>query len=107
MAVLASEILYRPKKPYLLGYPKLITQYFPAITYTNADQPINTINDPLDVSIEPITRSKTKTLKEALNEFVLQVLIKANKEDPLEHQKEALVHLIQVQEGSNPTLFEP
>jgi hypothetical protein len=44
-------------------------------------------------------------LKEALNEFVLQVLIKANKEDPLEHQKEALVHLIQVQEGSNPTLF--
>jgi hypothetical protein len=25
----------------------------------------------------------------------------------LEHQKEALVHLIQVQEGSNPTLFEP
>jgi len=46
-------------------------------------------------------------LKKALNELVLQVSIKANKEDPLEHQKEALVHLIQVQEGSNPTLFGP
>jgi hypothetical protein len=44
-------------------------------------------------------------LKEELNGLVLQVSTKVNIGDPLEHQKEAIVHLIQVQEGFNPTLF--
>jgi hypothetical protein len=37
-----------------------------------------------------------KVLKEALNGLVLQVLAKVEIKDPLEHQKEALVHLIHV-----------
>jgi hypothetical protein len=42
---------------------------------------------------------------EALNELVLQVSVKTGLKDPLEHQEAALVHLIHVQEGTNPTLF--
>jgi hypothetical protein len=39
---------------------------------------------------------KTKTLKKALNELVMQVLAKAELRDLLDHQVEALVHLIYV-----------
>jgi len=42
---------------------------------------------------------------EALNELVLQVSIKTGLKDLLEHQEAALVRLIHVQEGTNPTLF--
>ena len=58
------------------------------------DQPTNTNKYLLHVLNEPITRSKIKVLKEALNRLVLQVLANAKIRDPLEHQKEALVHLI-------------
>lgn len=33
--------------------------------------------------------------------------VKAKLENPLEHQKKALVHLIHVQEGPSPLLFGP
>ena len=68
----------------------------------DTDQPINTIRDPLHVSIVPITRSKTKAMKEAMNELVRKVLARADFGDPLEHQKEVLGLLIQVQERLNP-----
>ena len=54
-----------------------------------------------------MTRSKTKALKEALNALVLNVSTKSELKGPLEYQKETLVHLIHVQEGSNITLFGP
>ena len=74
-------------------------------TYCDANQPTNTINNSLYVLTGSIIRSKAKILKEALNNLVLQVLARDNIGDLLEHQDETLVHLIQVQEGSNPTLF--
>jgi hypothetical protein len=70
------------------------------------DQPINTSKDPL-VPNGPMTRSKTKALKEALNALVLNVSTKSELKGPLEYQEETLVHLIHVQEGSNTTLFGP
>ena len=70
------------------------------------DQPRNTSKDPLHVPNGPMTRSKTKALK-ALNALVLNVSTKSKLKGPLEYQKETLVHLIHVQEGSNTTLFEP
>jgi hypothetical protein len=70
------------------------------------DQPANT-KDPLHVPSEPITRFKVKALKEALNGLVVQVSAKSELGDPLKHQKNALVNLIYVQEGSRPSLFEP
>jgi hypothetical protein len=69
------------------------------------DQPKNISKDPLHVPNVPMTRSKTKALKEALNALVLKVSIKSDSKGPLEYQEEALVYLIHVQEGSNPTLF--
>jgi len=60
------------------------------------DQLSNINKDSLHVPNGPITRSKMKVLKEALNGLVLQVLAKVEIKDPLEHQKEALVHLIHV-----------
>jgi hypothetical protein len=68
------------------------------------DQPTNPNKYPLHVLNEPITRSKTKAFKEALNVF-FQVSAKEEIRDPLEHQEEVLVYLIHVQEGPNPTLF--
>jgi len=62
----------------------------------------NTSKDPLHVPNGPMTRSKTKALKEALN-----VSTKLELKGPLEYQEETLVHLIHVQEGSNTTLFGP
>ena len=63
--------------------------------------------DTLHVPNGPITRSKTKTLKEALNALVLKVSTKLELKGPLEYQEETLVYLIHVQEGSNTTLFGP
>jgi hypothetical protein len=71
------------------------------------DQSTNTSNNPLHVPNGPMTRSKTKTLKEALNALVLNVSTKSDLKGPLEHQENALVHLIHMQEVSNPTLFGP
>ena len=75
------------------------------------DQPRNTSKDPLHVPNGPMTRSKTKALKEALKEalnaLVLNVSTKSELKGPLEYQEETLVHLIHVQEGSNTTLFGP
>jgi hypothetical protein len=42
-----------------------------------------------------------------LNALVLKVSTKSDLKGPLEYQEEALVHLINVQEGPNPTLFGP
>ena len=55
----------------------------------------------------PMTRSKTKALKEALNALVLNVSTKSELKDLLEYQEESLLHLIHVREGSNTTLFGP
>ena len=71
------------------------------------DQPRNNINDPLHVRNGFMTRSKIKTLKEALNALVLKIATKSELKGPYEYQNEALVHLIHVQEGSNTTLFGP
>ena len=71
----------------------------------DADQPRNTSKDPLHVPNGPMTRSKTKTLKDALNALVLKVSTKSEVEGPLEYQEEILVHLIHMQEGSKTTLF--
>ena len=71
------------------------------------DRPRNTRKDPLHVPNGPITRSKIKTLKEALNALVLKVSTKVELKGPLEYQEETLVHLIYVQEGSNTALFGP
>jgi hypothetical protein len=60
------------------------------------DQLSNINKDSLHVPNGQITRSKMKVLKEALNGLVLQVLAKVEIKDPLEHQEEALVHLIHV-----------
>ena len=71
----------------------------------DANQPRNTSKDPLQVPNGPMTRSNTKTLKDALNALVLKVSTNSELEGPLEYQEEILVHLIHVQEGSNTTLF--
>jgi len=72
----------------------------------DVDHAMNT-KDPLHVLNRPITRSKIKALKEALNGLVVQVSAKAKHGDLLEHQEEALVHLIHVQEIPNLPLFWP
>ena len=70
--------------------------------FSDVDQPRK---DPLHVPNGPMTWSKTKALKEALNALVLNVSTKSELKGPLEYQEETLVHLIHVQEGSNTTLF--
>jgi len=67
------------------------------------DQPRNTNKNPLHVPNGPMTRSKRKVL----NILVLKVSTKSNLKGALEYQEEALIHLIHVQEGVNPTLFGP
>jgi hypothetical protein len=73
----------------------------------DVNQPRNTSKDLLYVPNGQMTRSKTKTLKEILNALVLKVSTKSKLKGPLEYQKEVVVHLIHVQEGSNTTLFGP
>jgi hypothetical protein len=73
----------------------------------DVDQPTNITKNPLHVPNRPMTQSKTKALKEALNALVLNVLTKLDLKALLEYQEEALVHLIHVQEELNPTLFGP
>ena len=70
----------------------------------DVDHPTNTKN-PLYFSNGSITRPKAKVLKKALNGQVVQVSAKTEPGDSLEHQKEALVHLIHMQDGPNPHLF--
>jgi len=77
------------------------------VEQSDVDQPRNTSKDPLHVPNGPMTRSKTKGLKEALNTLVLNVSTKSELKGPLEYQEETLVYLIHVQEGSNTTLFGP
>jgi len=45
----------------------------------------NTNKDPLHVPNGPMTQSKMKALKEALNTLVLKVLTKSDLKGPLEH----------------------
>ena len=71
------------------------------------DQPRNTSKNPLHVPNGPMTRSKTKALKEAMDAFVLKVATKSGLQGPLEYQEDTLVHYIHVEEGSNTTLFGP
>ena len=68
-------------------------------------EPRNTSKDPLHVPNGPMTRSKTKTLKEALNALVLNVSTNSELKGPLEYQEETVVYLIHMQEGSKTTLF--
>jgi hypothetical protein len=46
------------------------------------DKPINTSKDPLHVPNGPMTRSKTKALKEAFNALVLNVSTKSELKGP-------------------------
>jgi len=55
--------------------------------------------DPLHFLKRPMIRSNEKALKEALRGLVGQVSAKNELGDLLEHQEEALVHLILVQKG--------
>jgi hypothetical protein len=71
------------------------------------DQPRNTNKDSLHVPNGPMTQSKIKALKEALNTLVLKVSTKSDLKGPLVYQEEALVHLIHIQEGPDPILFRP
>ena len=66
------------------------------------DQPRNTSKDPLHFPNGPMTRSKTKALKETLSALVLNVSTKSELKGPFKYQEETLV-----QEGSNTTLFGP
>jgi len=83
----------------VLGFVVLHRQLMKKISYV--DQPRNTSKDPLHIPNGPMTRSKTKTLKETLNTLVLKVATKLELNGTLEFQEEALVHLIHVQEGPN------
>jgi hypothetical protein len=87
------------------GYTNIIIYFL--LTYGDVDQPKNTSKDPLHVPNGPMTRSKRKALKEALNALVLNVSTKSELKGPLEYQEKTLVHLIHVQEGFNTTLFGP
>ena len=71
----------------------------------DVDQLKNTSKDPLHVLNGLMTQSKTKTLKEALNALVLNVSTKSELQGSLKYQEETLVHVINVQEGSNTLLF--
>ena len=51
----------------------------------DVDQPRNTSKDPLHVPNGPMTRSKTKVLKEALNALVLNVSTKSELKGPLQY----------------------
>ena len=64
----------------------------------------NHTNDQLEVPIGPITRARTKKLKEALNELVQNIWSKMDLEGLgtfKEHEGQPLIHLIQVQEEPN------
>jgi hypothetical protein len=53
----------------------------------DVDQPRNTSKDPFHVPNGPMTRSKTKAFKEALNALVLNVSTKSELKGPLEYQR--------------------
>jgi hypothetical protein len=92
---------------FLFFFEEAFEPFFFFSRESDVDQPRNTSKDPLHVPNGPMTRSKTKALKEALNALVLNVSTKSELKCPLEYQEETLVHLIHVQEGSNRTLFGP
>ena len=56
--------------------------------FGDAGQPRNTSKDPLHVSNGPMTRSRTKALKEAMNALVLKVSTRSELQGPLEYQEE-------------------
>ena len=76
---------------------ELITKTELVLGPTDVDQPRNTSKDPLHVTNGPMTRSKTKALKEAL---VFNVSTKSELKGPLEYQEETLVHLKLLAYGS-------
>jgi hypothetical protein len=58
----------------------------------------------LDFLVHPITRAITKKLKKTLNGLVQNILTKMDLEIlgmPKEHEKQPLIHLIEVQEEPN------
>jgi hypothetical protein len=64
----------------------------------------NHANDPLEVPIEPIIKARAKKLKEAWNGLVQNIWSKMNLEElrtSKEHERQPLIHLIQVQEEPN------
>jgi len=57
----------------------------------------NHANDPLEVSIGPLTRARAKKLKEALNELVQNIWSKMDLEElgtSKEHEGQPIIHLI-------------
>ena len=72
--------------------------------YSVSATKLNHAKDPLDVPSGPITRARTKKLKEALNRLVQNIWSKMNLDEletPREHKGQPLTHLIQVQEELN------
>jgi hypothetical protein len=58
---------------------------------------LNHAKDPLEVPSGPITRARTKKLKETLNELVQNIWSKMDLEElgtPREHEGQPLIHLI-------------
>jgi hypothetical protein len=102
----SSDNIKKEKREFSYSFLQ-IKRETPKFQKPNVDQPRNTSKDPLHVPNGPMTRSKIKAFKEALNALVLNVSTKLELKGPLEYQEETLVHLIHVQEGSNITLFRP
>ncbi|KAL3566435.1 hypothetical protein D5086_031850 [Populus alba] len=77
----------------------------------DGDQPNtkrNHANDPLEVSIGPITRARAKKLKEALNGLVQNLWSKMDLEGLgtfKEHEEQPLIHLVHVQEEPNSCII--
>jgi hypothetical protein len=100
-----TESTYQRLPGFMASFYFILIVLVPWGRFSDVDQPRNTRKDPLHVPNGPMTRSKTKALKETLNALVLNVSTKSELKGPLEYQEETLVHLIHVQEGSNTTLF--
>ena len=62
----------------------------------------NHANNPLEVPIGPITRARTKKLKEALNGLNIRSKIDLERLGTFkEHEGQPLIHTVQVQEKPN------
>jgi hypothetical protein len=90
----------------LREFKKVCNTYNDLNCSTNdADQPNtehNHANNPLEVPIGPITRSRAKKLKEALNELVQNIWSKMDLLGTFKkHEGQPLIHLVQVQEEPN------
>jgi len=88
----SSNILINYREKFHLENQNMIKMILNFSLWINdVDQPRNTSKNPLHVPNSPMTRSKIKALKEALNALILNVSTKSELEGPLEYQEETLV----------------